>query len=271
MKAGKLLMKRKNYEELEFTDDFMFCKILEKRTDLCKELLEIILSKKIKRVEVNKQKAIDITYTAKSIRFDVYVEDEDNTVYDIEMQTDVQKDVAKRSRYYQGMIDLNLIEKGEKYSKLKTSYIIFICMFDPFGKGKHIYTFENRCIEDLDIGLGDETTKIFLNPYGTEDDVSMEMDEFLKYVDGQNSNSRFTSAIQNEVNKARTNQEWRVEYMTLHMRDMENQEIGEARKLVLVVGNVSKKLGDVQAACDFLDVTIQDYEEAKELLKNYGE
>ena len=110
-------MKRKNYEELEFTDDFMFCKILEKRTDLCKELLEIILGKKIKRVEVNKQKAIDITYTAKSIRFDVYVEDEDNTVYDIEMQTDVQKDVAKRSRYYQGMIDLNLIEKGEKYSK----------------------------------------------------------------------------------------------------------------------------------------------------------
>ena len=144
-----------------------------------------------------KQKAIDITYTAKSIRFDVYVEDEDNTVYDIEMQTDVQKDVAKRSRYYQGMIDLNLIEKGEKYSKLKTSYIIFICMFDPFEQGRHIYTFENRCIEDLDIGLGDETTKIFLNPYGTEDDISMEMDEFLKFVAGQSSNSRFTSAIQN--------------------------------------------------------------------------
>lgn len=264
-------MKRKSYEELEFTDDFMFCKILEKRTDLCKELLEIILGKKIKRVVVNKQKTIDVVYTAKSIRFDVYVEEAGNTVYDIEMQTDVQKFVAKRSRYYQGMIDLNLIEKGEKYTKLKTSYIIFICMFDPFGKGKHIYTFENRCIEDLDIGLGDETTKIFLNPYGTEDDVSMEMDEFLKYVDGQKSNSRFTSAIQNEVNKARTNQEWRVEYMTLHMRDMENQEIGEARKLVLVVGNVSKKLGDVQAVCDFLDVTIQDYEEAKELLKNYGE
>ena len=144
-------------------------------------------------------------------------------------------------------------------------------MFDPFEQGRHIYTFENRCIEDLDIGLGDETTKIFLNPYGTEDDISMEMDEFLKFVAGQSSNSRFTSAIQNEVNKARTNQEWRVEYMTLHMRDMENQEIGEARKLVLVVGNVSKKLGDVQAACDFLDVTMQDYEEAKELLENYGE
>lgn len=264
-------MKRKSYEELEFTDDFMFCKILEKRTDLCKELLEIILGKKIKRVVVNKQKTIDVVYTAKSIRFDVYVEEAGNTVYDIEMQTDVQKYVAKRSRYYQGMIDLNLIEKGEKYTKLKTSYIIFICMFDPFGKGRHIYTFENRCVEDLEIRLSDETTKIFLNPYGTENDISEEMDEFLKFVAGEESSSTFAKRMQKEVENAKQNKEWRLEYMTLHMRDMENQEIGEARTLVLVVGNVSEKLGGVQAACDFLNVSIQDYEEAKELLKNYGE
>ncbi len=42
-----------------------------------------------------------------------------NSVYDIEMQTTLQKDLGKRTRYYQGMIDLNLIEKGAKYSKLK--------------------------------------------------------------------------------------------------------------------------------------------------------
>lgn len=264
-------MKRKNYEELEFTDDFMFCKILEKRTDLCKELLEIILGKKIKRVKVNKQKAIDITYTAKSIRFDVYIEDEDNTVYDIEMQTDVQKDVAKRSRYYQGMIDLNLIEKGEKYSKLKTSYIIFICMFDPFGKGRHIYTFENRCIEDCDIRLHDGTTKIFLNSFGTISDVSKEMDEFLKFIAGKNVNNRFTDAIQKEVNKARKNQEWRVEYMTLHMRDMENREIGRAIQLVELIDNLTLTVGECEQACKMCKINMQDYEEAKELLKNYGE
>ena len=127
------------------------------------------------------------------------------------------------------------------------------------------------CIEDLGVCLGDETTKIFLNPYGIMNDVSKEMDEFLKFIAGKKVDNRFTAAVQKEINKARKNQEWRVEYMTLHMRDMENQEIGEARTLVLVVGNVSEKLGGVLAACDFLNVSIQDYEEAKELLKNYGE
>ena len=31
----------------------------------------------------------------------------------------------------QGMIDLNLIEKGAKYSKLKKTFIIFICLNVP--------------------------------------------------------------------------------------------------------------------------------------------
>lgn len=37
------------YENLNFTDDFMFCKILENNLDLCKELLELILNIKIKK------------------------------------------------------------------------------------------------------------------------------------------------------------------------------------------------------------------------------
>ena len=102
-------------------------------------------------------------------------------------------------------------------------------------------------------------------------DVSREMDELLKFIAEKNINNEFTNAIQKEVMKARKNQEWRVEYMTLHMRDMENQEIGEARTLVLLVGNVSEKLGDTQEACEFLNISMQDYEEAKELLRNYGE
>ena len=69
-----------------------------------------------------------MTYDGKGIRFDVYTEDEKNTVYDIEMQTTSQKDLPKRSRYYQGMVDLNLIERGAKFKQLKNSYIIFICL-----------------------------------------------------------------------------------------------------------------------------------------------
>ena len=58
------------------------------------------------------------------------------------MQTTNTRDLPKRSRYYQGTIDLNMMSAGATYDKLKQSYIIFINTFDLFGKGFPKYTFE---------------------------------------------------------------------------------------------------------------------------------
>ena len=74
------------------------------------------------------------------MRLDVYVRDDKNTVYDIEMQVVNTGELPKRTRFYQSMLDLQLLDKGQTYKRLKPSYIIFICLFDTFGKGRHIYT-----------------------------------------------------------------------------------------------------------------------------------
>lgn len=75
--------------------------------------LERILAIKISRIEYPKsQETIDITADAKSVRLDIYVEDGKETVYNIEMQTTENRYLPKRTRYYQGMIDLNILEKG---------------------------------------------------------------------------------------------------------------------------------------------------------------
>lgn len=65
-------MRKKTYDELQFRDDFLFCKILTKRPDIAKELLELILGIKINRVEVHKQEEIEITSNGKGVRLDVY-------------------------------------------------------------------------------------------------------------------------------------------------------------------------------------------------------
>lgn len=78
-------MTKKRYEELSFTDDFMFCKVLANNEELCKELLELILDIQIRKVKVlNRQEVISITADAKGVRLDVYVEDDDNTVFDVD-------------------------------------------------------------------------------------------------------------------------------------------------------------------------------------------
>ena len=140
------------WEELQISNDFIFGKVMQD-PKLCKELLQRILpGLKIDRIEYPEtQKAIRPDIDAKSVRLDVYVEDGKGTVYDIEMQVSMSKELPKRTRYYQSLLDMRMIDKGEPYKKLKPSYIIFICPFDQFGMGRHIYTFENICKENNSI------------------------------------------------------------------------------------------------------------------------
>ncbi len=164
----------------------------------------------------------------------MYVKDEKEVVYDIEMQVSHTKELPKRSRYYQSMIDLQLIDKGQLYDELKRSYVIFICPFDLYGKGRHIYTFENICKEDGSISMGDEAVKIFLNAKGTLDDVSNELKAFLDYVAGKKPKDAYVERLEEAVKEAKKNREWRHEYMTLLMRDQENVKIGEEKMLLLM-------------------------------------
>ncbi len=217
----------REWEELELKDDFMFGKVM-RDTELCREMLERLLDFKISRIEYpEEQKVIDVSYNSKSVRLDLYVEDDKDTVYNVEIQTVNTSELPKRSRYYQGMIDLNLIEKGELYRKLNTSYVIFICTFDLFGKGYYRYSFENLCREDADIALGDQAYKIFFNTSGTAGNISEEAKAFLRYVGGFASEDAYVRKLQDKVEKVRQNEEWRREYMMLFMRDLENREEGK--------------------------------------------
>ena len=218
----------KAWEELEIKDDFMFAKVMRDKK-LCKKLLERLLQTKIRDiVYLEEQKSINIEKDAKSIRLDVYIE-EGNRVFDLEMQTTDKRNLPKRSRYYQGMIDLNTIEKGENYKKLKESYVIFICTFDPFHQEKAQYTFENFCIEDKELKLNDGAKKIFFNAKDYINAEDEEIREFLKYVNGEKSDSPFVKEIEDRVAQIKASEEWRLEYMTLLMREQEIWEEAEEK------------------------------------------
>ena len=219
-----------DWEEIGLSNDFIFGKVMSD-PELCKELLERILPGiEIDHIEYPElQKPIKEDVDARSVRLDVYVKDGKNTVYDIEMQTVNTRELPKRSRYYQGMIDLQLIDTGQPYKKLNQSYIIFICLEDIFGKSRHIYTFENTCQEDPEVKLQDGAVKIFLNTESNRDDVSLELRAFLDYVGGKKPEDEYVQKLEKAVKKAKRNRKWRHEYMTLLMRDQENQEIGEER------------------------------------------
>ncbi|MDO4262074.1 MAG: hypothetical protein Q4C82_08345, partial [Eubacteriales bacterium] len=48
----------------------------------------------------------------RQIRLDVYALDTERTVYDTEVQQKRTQDLIRRSRYYQGMLDVSLLDPG---------------------------------------------------------------------------------------------------------------------------------------------------------------
>ncbi len=77
--------------------------------------------------------------------------------------------------------------------------------------------------------MGDGTAKIFLNAAGTLEDVSKELEAFLDYVAGGKPKDSYVEKLEKAVKEAKRNREWRHEYMTLLIRDQENQKLGEKR------------------------------------------
>ena len=138
------------------------------------------------------------------------------------MQVINKKDLAKRSRYYQSMIDLNAIEKGEIYRDLKESIVIFICKFDPFGEGLSKYTFENICNENKELYLKDGTSKVFFNTKDYYKESKEDAKLFLEYIEKETtSENNFVKKIEQKIRNIKENKEWRAEFMTLLMREQE--------------------------------------------------
>ena len=92
-------IQQESWEKLSIANDFLFGKIMQNPW-ICKELLQRILPElEIDHIEYPElQKAIKSDVDARSVRLDVYVKDNKNTVYDIEMQVSNTKELPKRSR-----------------------------------------------------------------------------------------------------------------------------------------------------------------------------
>ena len=199
-------MKFKPIEELTFTDDFMFGYVLH-NPEICKELLEQLLQINIDHVEYPKlQETINSYYDSKGVRLDVYVKDS-NRVFDIEIQNSVDITLPKRTRYYQSMLDIDNLLKGDEYSELKESFIIFICQFDLFGLNLPQYTFA----------------------YDTEN--NLEISALLKYINTKIPTNDFTKKLNNLIEESKINNKFRNDYLAMNLHDRDIRRVALAEGL----------------------------------------
>jgi predicted transposase/invertase (TIGR01784 family) len=216
------------FKKLEFTDDFMFRKVMENKK-ICTRMLEILLDIKIDHVEnLTPEFTLESLIDKRGVRLDVYVKDS-NRVFDVEMQTIIKGDEGLRARYYQSEIDMKILNRRESYRKLKESYVIFLCTQDPFGFELPVYVFENLCRGNNSIKLDDRTFKYFFNASAAEKiQGNEEVKKLLTYISTHVPENAFTQEIEEEVEASSNDAEWRKGLMTFEMLMEEKKK--EARE-----------------------------------------
>lgn len=232
------------FQKLNLSNAFLFAAALEDE-EICRLVLEIILGKKIPKVKVHTEHSILINPDFRSVRLDVYASDELQVNYNVEAQNQNRGNLAKRSRFHQAEMDISSLRPGEDFSDLKPGYVIFICTFDPFGKGLYRYTFEERC-QECDFALGDETCKIFLNTKGkNSEEVPKELLHFLEYM--ENSTDSYVSNVQENsitqlherIRELKKFRELEERYMTIEElmkeRELQGIEEGKTEALLLIL------------------------------------
>ncbi|MCI7796661.1 MAG: Rpn family recombination-promoting nuclease/putative transposase [Lachnospiraceae bacterium] len=269
---------RKTIQELTLKDDFMFGAVMSEEAN-CKRFLELVLGFPIDRVETNKEKSIIYRPENKGIRLDVYAKDENNTHYNVEMQTSPKDALGKRSRYYHSQIDMELLRSGSFYRDLPDTFVIFICDFDPFRQQKYRYSFSQTCRECTVADLEDGSRTIFLSTKGENpDEISPELLTFLNYVGADLENSAadfgddYVKSLQDSVKLVKQSREMEQQFMILQeLIDAgreEGREEGRAEAVEGLTSAILTLLASKGTVTDELRMRITSENDLK-LLRNW--
>lgn len=241
----------KTLQELNLTDDFLF-DVATEELENCKAIIELTTGLRLKSLKWKSgQKVIHNLPGKRGVRLDFIAESEDGRIFDVEMQNRNEGNIPKRTRFYQALIDAPILKSGERgFDKMNPLYIIIICNYDPYGKKKYCYTFDNQCKEVPGLRLGDEVTKLLLSTKGeNEEEVSKELVDFLHYVTESNENGlpdecdERLKRLHESIREIKASADMEVEYMKMEERERiirdEGVEFGKQ------IGIINGKIEDI--------------------------
>ena len=228
------------FENLQISNDYMFKEVMKSNKGLCKILVGSIMQQEIEDIfYIETEKTLQPYYDSRGIRLDVILADENHTRYNLEMQARnvISKAgvalLPKRTRYYQSVIDMDMLKKGQDFDQLNPLVLIFICTFDFYNEGRYIYTFKSRCLENLELELANDVTVKLVNAKGKHGKVNTLLKNFLQYVMTNKPVDDFTKDVERQVWAVKNDKKAREEYMVLQAKIREHEivafEAGEAK------------------------------------------
>ena len=212
---------------LGFSNDLVFS-IVMKDARVARRVIEAITGRKVGEVRIhNTQQEERGSAFTRGVRLDVYMEDED-AVYDVEMQASHQDDLGMRYRLYQSMIDSKAIGKGAGFADFKKSFVIFLCTYDP------------TCLENRAVKLETGQQWLALNSRSWFRSSSPELRELLEYVNNGSITGSLSHMLDEAVDVANSIDDVRRKAM-ITLEQKRESERRAARKLGKAEGKAEER------------------------------
>lgn len=274
----------KKLQELTLFDKFLFDETMD-IPEAHEAVLQIIFGDDNLKLltPAQTEKEIRTAPWLRSIRLDVYAIDQEKRIYNTEAQKAEKKDLVKRSRFYQSLIDSSLLEPGAiNFNQMNDTCIIMITPFDLFGEGRYQYTFRSRCDENPALSMEDGAIRIFLNSHGKNpEEVSPELTEFLKYMEStdaalaENSANEKLKKIHKHVSQIKASEEMGVKYMQKWEEKVLDIEKGREEGRILTEISVARfqfeNKRPAEDTAKILKLSVNDIKKMEELFRAYPE
>ena len=267
----------RSLKDLNLLDRFLFAQAMEDEENM-RLILEIILGREIVLKHLPQtEKEARTSPLYRSIRLDVIAADDQDNIYDTEVQKRNTRNLPRRSRYYEGFISTHMLPPGEvDFDQLKDSYVIIIAPFDIFGEDRYRYTFRMKCDEIPEIILGDGDIRIFLNTRGTNDDqVSPELVELLRYMEDSSKevasgcSSPRIHTLQERIEAIKSSEEVNVKYMQAwEERELDRREAREEGRQEILKEQIRKKLAKGKDSSVIAEELEMDAEIIEKIIKD---
>ena len=166
---------------LTLFDDDLMSRVFDNNIEATELLLRIIFKRQIKVVKARGQEEIhSYDIDGRTIRLDIMAVDSDGKKIDIEVQTGEKGSEVKRARYHSSMLDSGMLKKGQDFSEIRDSYVIFIYKHDKFHAGLPVYHI-NRYVGETGEMFEDGSNIIYVNgTYAGDDDLGKLLADFMQ-------------------------------------------------------------------------------------------
>lgn len=215
-----------DWDNLNISNNFIFSKVMQEQ-ELCKDIINTLLElniknincmeyKKVINIEQYNQDEVDNDNEVDNVELDsIYIEDEHNNIYNIEICTSNDINIVNKLMLYQHVLYINLISKDIYFDVLPNIYTMFICTFDICNDNSCKYYFQEKSSED------DNLHKIVFNTTSYHDADNNKLKRLLKYINGEIleesdvEEDDFIKKLDNKVKVIKSNKEYKLEYMSL--------------------------------------------------------